>query len=194
MGLGWLGLRLLSHFLNARLHSSVRPSRMTLILGINGRSCSETARMLYSCAKIKAVASSAEREWACSPTILDESQFRCRRIKRQRNHLHIELKKGIQYVNVALFEISLAERLNLLHHGVWSRRGRRPTTVPEASAKPLSQAVINTEQSIAVPVVVWLQPPVIRTLVGAWAFGTRESGIEEPSRLFTLSYLFDIPR
>lgn len=62
MGLGWLELRLLSHFLNARLQSSVRPSRMTLLFGMNGRSCSETARMLYSCANIRAVASSAERE------------------------------------------------------------------------------------------------------------------------------------
>lgn len=65
-----------SHFLKATLQSSGTPPNATKLLGINGRSCREAARIPYSCAKTSADANSADRDEASSPTILLECKVR----------------------------------------------------------------------------------------------------------------------
>ena len=60
-----------SHLRNAAQHLPGTPPSDTKLLGMNGRSWSEAARMPYSCANTTADTNSAGRLDACSPTILD---------------------------------------------------------------------------------------------------------------------------
>jgi hypothetical protein len=71
------GINVSSQCLNTAFMSLGTPSMTTVVTGMNGLSSSETARMLYSCAKRRAVA----KAWDCvrdkEPMILSMLAFPC---------------------------------------------------------------------------------------------------------------------
>lgn len=77
--------------------------------------------MPYSCAKNSADAKSADRDDACSPTILHRKRLAVEHDSLGiRGYLHIKLEEGIKDVDALGSNIFLAERFNLLYNVVGS--------------------------------------------------------------------------